>query len=139
MVDFKPSHMPYLRFSHTSVQVSHMGKKLDHKCTKHVTRAAHTNFGGGNRQRREPTAAPNAAPHNASAGPQNSVTAKFSPVDKATAKATPNPVIAKTSSKLDAATTRVGIPSATPQPATSRRIMFGTITAGETAAHANLK
>lgn len=80
---------------------------------------------------------PDKAPTATPAGPLNATWMMF-PWLKAMACATPKPVIASTSSRLAAAITRVGIPAAMPHPAISRRSMFGTTTAGETAARTKL-
>lgn len=52
---------------------------------------------------------------------------------------TPNPVMARTSSILAAAMTRVGMPLFRPNPLSARFNKDGTTTAGETAARTNLE
>lgn len=61
------------------------------------------------------------------------------PEEKTMLKHVLNPVIARTSSILLAAISKVGMPSSTPYPFSCNTIMEGTTTAGETAPRTKLK
>lgn len=63
---------------------------------------------------------------------------KLTPLVKTRPSTTPKPVMARTSSKLAAAITRVGIPLSTPRPSSWSHSMLGTTTAGDTAPSTNL-
>ena len=54
------------------------------------------------------------------------------PEVKVMPKQTPNPVMARTASRLTAATMRVGIPLSSPYPRSDSPSMLGTTTAGDT-------
>ena len=70
---------------------------------------------------------------------QSLINRKYLPPAKVMPIRTPNAEMARTSSTLEAAITKVGIPFSCPQPSSDRRNMHGTITAGVTADKINLQ
>ena len=94
-------------------------------------------WGGGRNHRRTARMNPDKTPAATSRMPLANAR-PTEPDEKAMACITPKPVMANTSSKLDAAKMSVGMPWATPKPSTSNRIMLGTTTAGDTAASTKL-